>query len=222
MNFLEIIDHYFVLKISCYILAFLFAIIGHEIMHGLVAKYYGDMRAQLEGRLSINPLKHIDLVGSILLPLMLFIAQAPFLFGWAKPVPINMHGIIQRHGYMPAVYVSLAGIFYNLTLALLASTLLHFVFVDTGGLWEAYLAYFLFELVIFNVVLGIFNLFPIPPLDGSNALTFLSLHFGYEGIMRFFARIQNFGILILLVILATPLSGIFFYPIKFLIKFLLS
>lgn len=216
-------DTALVLKIICYIFAFLIAIIGHEIMHGYVAKHYGDNTASLEGRLSINPIKHIDLMGSIIVPIMLLLAQAPFLFGWAKPVPVNMRLIIQRHGFMPAVYVSLAGIFYNLTLALFVGTFLRYgisLSQDDSLLWQLFI-YFCIQLVIYNIVLGVFNLWPIPPLDGSQALSFLCLKFGFEGLPKLFAQMQNYGFIIILVILATPIAKIFFYPTNFLIKFLL-
>lgn len=211
-----------VIKLCCSVLAFLIAIIGHEIMHGYVAKYYGDDTASLEGRLSLNPIKHIDIIGSIILPLMLFVAQAPFLFGWAKPVPVAMDRILRNHGYIPAIYVSLAGIFYNLALALVVSVILRECgSLDIDDFFSSLCIFFLYQLVIYNVVLGIFNLWPIPPLDGSQALLFLSLKFGFENIVNFLAKIQNIGILLIFLILATPLSKIFFYPINFLLKFLL-
>ncbi|WP_199768117.1 MULTISPECIES: site-2 protease family protein [unclassified Helicobacter] len=192
-------------------------------MHGLVAYYYGDDTAKSEGRLSLNPIKHIDLMGSIILPLMLFIAQAPFLFGWAKPVPINMHKIISRYGYMPAIYVSLAGIAYNFLLALFASFILNQWIGDSFDSNLSKFFYLLFYyLVVYNIVLGIFNLWPIPPLDGSQALRFFALKFGFSRMADFLSRMQNFGILIILFILATPLSKIFFYPTNFLIEFFLS
>ncbi|CBG39905.1 site-2 protease family protein [Helicobacter mustelae] len=212
-----------VLKVSLSILAFLCAIIGHEIMHGYVAKHYGDPTASMAGRLSINPIKHIDLMGSIIVPLMLLFAQAPFMFGWAKPVPIDIRSIIARHGFMPAVYVSLAGIFYNLSIALVVSTALKYGFsLDGKNILEEIFVFFCLQLVVYNVILGVFNLFPIPPLDGSQALMFLCLHFGYETLPRWFMKIQGYGFIIILVILATPLSKILFQPVEFLIKFLLS
>ena len=102
----------------------LIAIIGHEIMHGFVALKYGDTTAKLAGRLSVNPIKHIDIFGSILLPLGLFLLNAPFLFGWAKPVPVDIRKVIENGDFNGAIAVSLAGIAYNLFIALLAAIIL--------------------------------------------------------------------------------------------------
>lgn len=205
------------------VFAFLIAIIGHEIMHGYVAFRYGDDTAKKMGRLSINPLKHIDPVGSILIPLILFFVQAPFLFGWAKPVPVNMNFIIQRWGYGAGIAVSLAGVAYNLILALMISGILFSgVFGSASEGWMQILILFFVQLIIYNVVLGIFNLWPIPPLDGSQALSFLCLKMGIQGIPKFFYQISPYGMIILLIILATPLSQVFFYPTQFLLRFLLT
>ena len=111
------------LPILASIIALLIAIIGHEIMHGWVAYKYGDHTAKSAGRLSINPLVHIDPMGSIFVPLMtyylpvLLFGTTGFLFGWAKPVPVNMQTVIRNGGYTAAMQVSLAGIAYNLFMA---------------------------------------------------------------------------------------------------------
>ena len=113
-------------------IAFIIAIVGHEIMHGLVAKYYGDLTATYEGRLSINPIKHIDPVGSIVFPLVLFASQKlagvenPLIFGWAKPVPVNVFTVVKNGGYIGAFNVSIAGVTYNLLVAIIASSLIGF------------------------------------------------------------------------------------------------
>ncbi|PAF41300.1 site-2 protease family protein [Helicobacter sp. 11S03491-1] len=212
-----------ILKPLIMIVTFLIAIIGHEIMHGWVAFKYGDDTAKKMGRLSINPIKHIDPIGSILIPLILFVIQAPFLFGWAKPVPINMNFIIQRWGYGAGVAVSLAGVAYNLILALIASGILFSgIFGNVLGDWEIIIVAFLTQLIVYNVVLGVFNLWPIPPLDGSQALGFICLKLGIQSIPRFFYQIGAYGTMIILLILATPLSRIFFYPTEFLLQFLLT
>lgn len=222
MDFLDIFSSQNILKTAIMMIAFLIAVIGHEIMHGYVAFRYGDDMAKSMGRLSINPIKHIDLVGSIILPAILFFAQAPFLFGWAKPVPVNMGYIIQRWGYGAAIAVSLAGVAYNLILALVASTLLFSGFIPASGFLGGVLIAFLVQLVIYNVVLGVFNLFPIPPLDGSAALSFICLKLGVDGIPRFLALISPYGFIILMLIFFTPLAQIFFYPMNFLLQFLLN
>lgn len=205
------------------VIAFLIAIIGHEIMHGYIAYKYGDDTAKNMGRLSINPIKHIDILGSIIFPLILFFIQAPFLFGWAKPVPVDMNIIIQRHGYMAGFWVSLAGVIYNLILALVASSILFSGLIDLhSGIISGLLIYFLGKLILLNVILGIFNLWPIPPLDGSQALNFLCLKFGINSVSKFFYQISPYGMIIVLIVLATPLAGIFFYPAKILLDFLLT
>lgn len=198
------------------IVALMIAIIGHEIMHGYAAYKYGDYTAKNAGRLSINPIVHIDPLGTIVLPLLLFLSGAPFLFGWAKPVPINSRVVIQNGGYWGMVVVALAGIIYNLGLAIFASVLIHNGF-DTG-----IFAFLLLQIVIFNVVLGIFNLIPVPPLDGANAVEFIARIFRADPIVAFYQKIERFGMIILVVILATPLNEPIFSLIRSIIIGLLQ
>lgn len=203
------------------ICALLVAIIGHEIMHGLAALYYGDDTAKLYGRISINPIKHIDLVGSIILPIGLLLLQSPFMFGWAKPVPINIREVIKNGGYNGAIMVSLAGIIYNFLLAIIASVLLKSGIIYQDGPGSIFYAFLIF-LVISNVTLGFFNLLPIPPLDGSQALGYLSLKFNNDIIPVFFNRVEKFGIFIMMgILLIPPLAELIFLPIKLFINFLL-
>ena len=209
-----------IIKIIAEILALMIAIIGHEIMHGYVAYKYGDNTAKNAGRLSINPIKHVDLVGTIILPALLFFSHAPFLFGWAKPVPINMREVIDNGGYKAAIFVSLAGIAYNFTLAIICTIIFGFLNEPTTyvGLFFVYLV---LQSLIYNGVLGIFNLYPIPPLDGSHALAYLAASNGWYGIMNFFDSIQRYGMFILLLFIATPLSKYFFAPIGYIVNFLI-
>lgn len=214
----------YALQISVMILALLISIIGHEIMHALVAYHYGDSTAKHAGRLSINPIKHIDIVGSIIVPAVLFIAQAPFLFGWAKPVPIDIRDIIHSRGYGAAIGVALAGVGYNLALALFASLLLFSGVLDLSmqSLFSSVSALLLLYLIQYNVVLFVFNLLPIPPLDGSQALLFGALKFRLYAFARFLESIAPYGMLIVFVILFIPtLSSILFYPATMLMRFLL-
>ena len=216
-----------IIKYLAMILAFLIAIIGHEIMHGLVAKYYGDLTATREGRLSINPLRHIDPFGSIVFPLILYLSQKlagvsnPIIFGWAKPVPVNMFTVIQNGGYLAGVAVSLAGVIYNFVIAFIASSVIGF-FYPPHTLLSAFMFLLMYYLVIVNVILAVFNLIPIPPLDGANAIKFLALEFRWEGIVRFYNKIEPYGMIILLIILFTPISNYIFLPAEIIINWLLS
>jgi Zn-dependent protease len=210
-----------IIKIIAEILALMIAIIGHEIMHGFVAYKYGDNTAKNAGRLSINPIKHVDLVGTIILPALLFFSHAPFLFGWAKPVPINMREVMRNGGYKAAIFVSLAGIAYNFTLAIICTIILKTLNEPTGYI-SFFFVYLVIQSLIYNVVLGIFNLYPIPPLDGSHALAYIAASNGWYGIMNFFDSIQRYGMIILLVFIATPLSKYFFAPIGYIVNYLLG
>lgn len=203
------------IQIVAMVAALAVAIIGHEIMHGFVAYKYGDMTAKYEGRLSVNPIVHIDPVGTIVVPLLLFVAGSPFLFGWAKPVPVNIWTVIRNGGYNGAIAVALAGIAYNLILAVSASFLLP---IAPEGSFASQL---LFYLVLYNVVLAVFNTWPIPPLDGSNALGFVGKKFGISAIDEFNQKVGRYGMIILIIILATPLSAIFMFPAKVILAFLL-
>ncbi len=205
------------IKIIAIVLSLMIAIIGHEIMHGLVAYYYKDDTAKKANRLNINPIVHIDIIGTIVVPIMLFLANAPFLFGWAKPVPVNMKTVINSGGYFGAINVALAGIIYNLVVAIVSSIILFSIYSGTVGFIE----YLLLYLVIYNSVLAIFNLWPIPPLDGANAVMFLAMKLKIYAIAKFYQKIEPYGMILLIIVLATPLSSIFFEPARILIKTLL-
>jgi Zn-dependent protease len=217
---------FYIIKYTALAFAFVIAIVGHEIMHGLVARHYGDMTATMEGRLSINPLKHIDPFGSIVFPLILFVSQKlagvadPIVFGWAKPVPVNIFTVVNNGGYIGAFNVSVAGVVYNFSLAVIASSLIGFVGEPSGAV-SMFLYMFLMYSVLVNVILAVFNLFPVPPLDGANAVKFLALQFKWYKIVQFYNKIEPYGMIILMIILFTPLSNYFFYPAELLIKVLL-
>ncbi|MSU54249.1 MAG: site-2 protease family protein [Candidatus Staskawiczbacteria bacterium] len=142
----------------------LFSVIIHELAHGYVANSLGDPTAKYAGRLTLNPIPHLDMFGSIILPLLLFISGSPMLVGWAKPVPINPYNFKdQKWGTLK---VSLAGPLTNIALALVFGLLLRFIpeafFATMPGL------FIIFSFVVhINIILAIFNLVPIPPLDGS-------------------------------------------------------
>nr|WP_121763335.1 site-2 protease family protein [Helicobacter burdigaliensis] len=206
-------------------LPLLVAIIGHEIMHGRVAYYYGDTTAKNAGRLSINPLVHIDLVGSIILPALLFFLHAPFLFGWAKPVPVRMDIVIRKGGYFGALGVSLAGILYNLALAFVGIVLLYMLngVSFSSEIVAKSVSAFIWGLIIYNLILAFFNLLPIPPLDGSQALSYLGLMLKNDFFAKIFSKIHPaYGMIILIVFLSTPLSDYFFRGIMSLLEWILG
>ncbi|HHH84847.1 MAG TPA: site-2 protease family protein [Firmicutes bacterium] len=153
------------------ILALLYAIVIHEWAHGYAAHKMGDNTAYYMGRLTLNPLRHMDLFGTILLPLLLIVTRSPILFGWAKPVPVNPNNF--RDFKKGEVVVSLAGVTANL-LSALAFTSLVFILRPLSGtpLVQPMIFFFIIASVI-NVILFAFNLIPIPPLDGSHILMLL-------------------------------------------------
>jgi len=202
------------------VLALAVAIIGHEIMHGWVAYRYGDNTAKNLGRLKINPLVHIDPVGSILVPAMLFFSGAPFIFGWAKPVPVNIGTVIRNGGTNAAVAVSLAGITYNFILAALCAAIFP-IFLHPASAMEAFIALLLYQMLIINVLLGVFNLWPIPPLDGANAIRYLAEGLHWRKVSLFYDKIYPYGMLIVAAVLFTPLSEYLFQPVSWIVKWLL-
>ena len=128
----------------------------------------GDNTAAKAGRLSLNPLRHIDFFGTIIVPILLFLSKAGFIFGWAKPVPVNYNALRRRK--RDIVLVAAAGIITNLLLAALSSLLLQLTLWLPSTLFSGILAMFWLNMILFNIVLAVFNLLPIPPLDGSKIL----------------------------------------------------
>ncbi len=220
-----------IIKVIAAVLALAVAIIGHEIMHGWVAYKYGDMTAKNAGRLTINPLSHVDLVGTIIVPVsmyfipMLLGADSGFLFGWAKPVPINVSKVIQRGGYNAAMQVDLAGIVYNFTLAAFASIAVASMAQPTtaDGILYIFTYIFVFQLLVINVVLGVFNLLPIPQFDGAHFLMHLALKYKVNAVAEFFYKNERYGMIIVLIIIMTPLKDyLLFLPVKTILNLLMS
>jgi Zn-dependent protease len=219
------------LKILASVLALAIAIIGHEIMHGWVAYMYRDTTAKNAGRLSINPLIHIDLIGTIIVPAtmyflpMLLGGESGFLFGWAKPVPINMATVIRNGGYNGAMQVDLAGIVYNFTLAVFASIAIIAMDkpITTDSIFYIFTYIFVFQLLIINVVLGVFNLLPIPQFDGAHFIMHLALKYKINSIAEFFYKNERYGIIIVLIILMTPLKNyLLLMPVQTILNLLLT
>jgi Zn-dependent protease len=188
-------------EISIWALPALVAITLHEAAHGYVAHLLGDDTAWRLGRVSFNPLVHIDPLGTVVLPLMLVVLHAPFLFGYAKPVPVNFHAL--RHPPMGAILVAAAGPAMNLLLATIAALAFHIVdFIPAPG--AQWLGANLRNALLLNVILAIFNLLPILPLDGGRI--FVGVLPGALG--RTLSRFEPYGLLILVGLLfLLPLLG---------------
>lgn len=178
------------------------AITLHEAAHGYAARHFGDNTAQDAGRISLNPLRHIDPFGTIILPGLLLLTHAGFLFGYAKPVPVNFGAL--RHPKQDMVWVAFAGPAMNLALAAISTVLLYLVLHSgfTDARWPAQL---LWGSVEINLVLAVFNLWPIPPLDGGKiAIGLLPLT-----LARPLAQLDRYGMLVLLAIfIVVPMIGI--------------
>ncbi len=205
--------------IAIAIIPVLFAIILHEVSHGYAAYIFGDDTAKNAGRLTLNPLKHIDPFGTVLLPLLLIILGSPFLFGYAKPVPVNFRGL--KNPKKDTGFVAAAGPVTNFLLAFLCFVFLkiillnfpamalylayfisHFSFQTvSGGLFFRFFIYpvtfMLFIGIMINLILGTFNLIPIPPLDGGRiAVSLLP-----EPFSGYLSKLEPFGIILLLLLL---------------------
>ena len=146
------------------IVILIMSVVIHEVSHGFAALYYGDHTAEYQGRLTLNPLKHLDFVGSFLVPLISYFFGG-FIFGWAKPVPYNPYNL--KPGRWPEAAVALAGPASNFTLALIFSALVR---IGAANAWSPAFIHITAAIVFVNLLLGIFNLMPIPPLDGSRLL----------------------------------------------------
>lgn len=153
---------------STWVIPVLLAITMHEAAHGFVARALGDDTAARLGRVTLNPIAHIDLFGSILLPAVLLLLRSPFLFGYAKPVPVNFGAL--HHPRRDMVFVALAGPGMNIAMALVAALLMR-PLEGTSGPAAEWVAHNLENAVVINVVLAVFNMFPLPPLDGGRVVT---------------------------------------------------
>ena len=175
------------------------SVVIHEVSHGFAANWLGDLTARLEGRLTLNPVPHIDPVGSVILPAILALSSSPFLFGWAKPVPYNPYNF-QRGGRWAEALVAGAGPAANIVIALVFGALVRFGVIPLEAVNLAV------SIIFLNVLLAVFNLMPIPPLDGSKVFSSLlpqPFARGYEKLRLVLERniFLAFGAIILVVLL---------------------
>jgi Zn-dependent protease len=183
--------------VAVWLVPLIIAIVLHELAHGLVAKRLGDTTAQSQGRLSLNPIRHVDPFGTVILPMLLAISHAP-VFGWAKPVPVSFRRL--RKPRRDMVLVALAGPGMNLLLALVGTALLAVTIAASGGPQTGALAIVaanILNFILINIFLAVFNLLPVPPFDGGHVV---------EGLLpRSFAvrfrKIGRYSLLVLMILL---------------------
>jgi Zn-dependent protease len=180
----------------------MFSAILHEIAHGFAAERLGDPTARLAGRLTLNPKKHIDLYMTILLPLMTFLSSGGnIILGGAKPVPVDPFNL--RDGRKDLAIVSLAGPLTNIAIAIIGSIIIHIFSNNSLFLQNSIVGFFILNIIYLNLMLGIFNLLPIPPLDGSKIFALLLPEKAAAVYMSF----QSIGFLILIFLLFFPVGG---------------
>jgi Zn-dependent protease len=188
-------------EISVWLLPVLIAVTFHEAAHGIVAHWLGDDTAWRLGRVSLNPFKHIDPFGTIILPALLLLARSPFLFGYAKPVPVNFRAL--RHPRRDMILVAAAGPVMNLILATLAALGFHLL-AYAPDLVVRFVGENLRNALVLNVVLAVFNLVPIPPLDGGRILVGVLP----KPLASPLARLEPYGLVILIgLLIVLPLLG---------------
>jgi Zn-dependent protease len=192
--------------IAVWLVPLIIAIVFHEVAHGLVARRLGDPTAEERGRLSLNPIRHIDPFGTVILPLLLAVTHAGALFGWAKPVPVDYRRLNNPRRDM--VLVALAGPGMNLLLALIGAAILAATISLSGGAEDGtarLIAANALNFILINIFLGVFNLLPVPPFDGGHVLQGLLP----PSLARGFGRIGRYSLLVMVILLLVlPQFGI--------------
>lgn len=207
-------------KIAVFALPVLFAITLHEAAHGYVARHFGDMTAYAAGRVSLNPLRHIDLVGTIIVPLIFLalskVGGPAILFGWAKPVPVNFSNL--RRPKQDMLWVAAAGPLSNLVMAIGWAAGIKLGVTMPGNYFSQPLVLMGAAGVFVNVILMVLNLLPLPPLDGGRiAVSLLPHRLAWK-----FAQVERYGFIILITLLFTGLLGAIIGPVIFLIIMLME
>jgi Zn-dependent protease len=199
-------------EILLFVVPLLFAVILHEVAHGWVAEKLGDPTARLMGRITLNPIPHIDILGTIILPGILLLTGSPFLFGWAKPVPVNFGNL--RGGRRDMALVALSGPLTNFILAVLSSFIFHLTLGGVGDqgslIARISLPIHLMALasIQFNIVLMVINLLPVLPLDGGRIVAGLAP----LPVAIMMQRMERYGMLIVLVLIASGMWGYIVRP----------
>ncbi len=199
-------------KVAVFALPVVYAITLHEAAHGYAARRFGDRTAELAGRISLNPLRHVDPVGTVIVPLGILLLSklagaGGILFGWAKPVPVNFHNL--RRPKQDMLWVAAAGPGANLLMALFWTAMIKLAFAIQGSSFAMPLALMGAAGVFINAILMALNLLPVPPLDGGRiAVSLLPPRLAYG-----LARVEPYGLFILLALIFTGLLGVFIWPL---------